>query len=61
MKVGDGFEAPRDMGRSSDGKKDRRAGSICCSANTWARRNNSTAKFTTICVNENTVRCVRIA
>lgn len=61
LEIGDGFEAPRDMGRSNNRKVDKRARSMRVAANLWAKRNNPAAKFTVITVNENTVRCVRIA
>lgn len=60
MEVGDGFDAPRDMGEGKTGA-DRRRNSIGVCANRWAKRHNPTAKFTTRLLNDDFVRCVRIA
>lgn len=60
MEVGDGFDAPRDMGVTGQNRDTRQSRiSSCCRL--WAKRNNPSAKFTVRLLDENTVRCVRIA
>lgn len=59
LEVGDGFDAPRDMGKLKSGS-DRRQSSIASCASAWTRRRNSNAKFAVRILDENTVRCVRI-
>lgn len=60
MGVGDGFDAPRDMGKRQNGT-DARQNIISCCARGWAKRHNPNARFTVRLIDENTVRCVRIA
>ncbi len=59
MKVGDHFEAPRDMGRTRRGQ-DARQGSIGVCSRAYAKKHNPEAKFTVRVIDENTVRCWRI-
>lgn len=60
MEIGDVFDAPRDMGRNANGVCKRQA-SISSCARGWAKKHNPSAKFTTRAIDENTVRCWRIA
>jgi len=60
LEIGDGFDAPRDMGRSKYGT-DKRQMSIAASSRVYARRHNIASKFVTRLLDDNTVRCVRIA
>lgn len=60
MAVGDTFDAPRNLGKRPGGKC-RRQDSVIASAKAWARRNNPEAKFATRLIDDNTVRCKRIA
>lgn len=60
MDVGDGFDAPRDMGKFKSGT-DRRQSSISANARHYVRRHNSAAKFTVRIIDEHTVRCIRTA
>ena len=60
LDVGDGFDAPRDMGKYPNGK-DRRRNSMAVSAISYVKRHNTSAKFTVRILDENTIRCVRIA
>jgi len=60
MEVGDGFDTPRDKGVTIRGDDKRRMVVSNC-ARQWARKKSSTAKFTVRVLDENTVRCVRIA
>lgn len=60
MEVGDSFDAPRDMGNNASGT-DKRQNAIGNSARGYAKRHNPTAKFTARLIDENTVRCWRIA
>ena len=59
MKVGEHFDAPRDMGTGKNGS-DRRQNSIGTSARGYKKRSGSSAKFTIRVIDENTVRCWRI-
>ena len=59
MEVGDSFTAPRDMG--SRGRADSRRASISSAAIQYAKRSNPAAKFTTRIIDDDTVRCWRIA
>lgn len=59
MEVGDSFAAPRDLGLY--GKIDKRQNIIGASARGYARRHNPSAQFTVRLIDENTVRCWRIA
>lgn len=59
MEVGDGFDAPRDKGVK--GKKDLRLAAIYGAAAGYRAKYNSAAKFAIRILDENTVRCVRIA
>jgi len=59
MEKGDGFDAPRDQGMHNG--CDRRQNNISTSANRYVKHHNPTAKFTVRLLDENTVRCVRIA
>jgi len=58
MRIGQHFDAPRDMGRHNG---DARRRAICMAARSYAKRHNPTAKFTTQIIDEHTVRCWRIA
>ena len=60
MEVGDGFDAPSDMGKSNKGCCKRQS-TISTSARLYIQRHNLTAKFTVRKLDENTVRCVRTA
>ena len=64
MKVGDHFDAPRDMGAKKGGT-DVRQTSISASARSWTKRHNPDAKFTTRLTEndkgEQIVRCWRVA
>ena len=60
LDVGDGFDAPRDMGKYANGK-DKRRNSMAASATSYVKRRNTSAKFTVRILDENTIRCVRIA
>lgn len=63
MAVGDAFDAPRDLGRilNSRGEmtSDKRQTSVSSSACSYARKHGG--KFTVRLIDENTVRCWRIA
>jgi hypothetical protein len=60
MEVGDAFDAPRDIGRQKSGN-DRRQGIVSACARGYAKKHNPTAKFVTRLIDENTVRCWRVA
>ncbi len=60
MEVGDSFSAPRDMGQTKNGQ-DKRQNTIGSCARGYTKRRNPTAKFTVRVVDENTVRCWRVA
>lgn len=60
MEINDAFDAPRDCGKTKDGS-DARQNRISNCAGQWAKRKNPSAKFTTRLLDENTVRCHRIA
>lgn len=60
MEVGDSFDAPRDMGKRACGTCNRQ-GSVSNSGISYAKRNNPTAKFSVRIIDENTVRCWRLA
>ena len=60
MEVGDGFDAPRDLGTGKNGA-DKRQNTVSSAARTWARKHSPAAQFTVRLLNETTVRCVRIA
>ena len=57
MEIGDHFDAPRDMGKC--GRADARQNSLSCSAVYYARGTGK--KFTVRLVDDNVVRCWRIA
>lgn len=59
MKKGDGFDAPRDLGKHKGG--DRRQRNVSCAASCYVKNHNPNAKFTVRLLNKDTVRCVRIA
>lgn len=58
MQVGDSFDVPRDRGYAKDGK-DRRAISVKSAACHHSRKYGG--KFTVRLVDENTIRCWRVA
>lgn len=60
MQVGDGFDAPRDMGKNKAGS-DKRQRDISARWIAWAKKNNPTAKFTVRMLDDATIRCVRTA
>lgn len=60
LEVGDAFDAPRDM-KSCSTKRDTRQVSILNAARYYSKHYNPEAKFTTRIIDENTVRCWRIA
>lgn len=60
MQVGDGFDAPRDMGKTKSGG-DCRQRDISARVRIWALKNNREAKFTVRILDDATVRCVRTA
>lgn len=60
MEVGDGFDAPRDMGKTKFGQCARQ-NSVGACARGFTKRHNPTAKFTVRMLDKNTVRCVRTA
>jgi hypothetical protein len=60
MEVGDAFDAPRDLGKQRGGT-DRRQNNINnCTVN-FRKNHNPDARFTTRLIDENTVRCWRVA
>lgn len=59
MEVGDSFDAPRDMGTRGAG--DVRQNTVSSCARVFAKRHNPAAKFTVRLVDDNTVRCWRVA
>lgn len=61
MQVGDSFDAPRDMGFNAKSGQDKRGRSVAASAYRWAKKHNPAAKFTISVVDENIVRCWRVA
>ena len=60
MDIGDAFDAPRDRGKTAKGS-DKRQNAVSCCARAWARSHNTSAKFTVRVIDENTVRCWRVA
>lgn len=60
MEIGDAFDAPR-KGPSVQGSWDKTQNIISSCARGYAKRHNPTAKFTVRILDENTVRCWRIA
>ena len=60
MEVGDGFDAPDDMGGKVNGAS-RRRDLLGSAARFWAKHHNPSAKFATRVMSETgMVRCVRI-
>ena len=60
MEVGDSFDAPDDMGAYKNGSS-KRQNAISSSARGYAKKHASEAKFTTRKIDENTIRCWRVA
>ena len=60
MEVGDSFDAPNDMGASKGGSSKRQS-TIISSSYQYAKNHASEAKFTTRKIDENTIRCWRVA
>lgn len=60
MEVGQAFDAPRDMGLTSS-NTDRRAHAVSCAIYMFRRRRNPSAHFTTRLIDDQTVRCWRVA
>ena len=60
MSVGDSFAVPRDKGVTKAGG-DVRQSTVSSCARLYARKHNPSAKFTVRVVDENTLRCWRIA
>ena len=60
MEVGDAFDAPRDKGRCPNGA-DRAQANLASAAASWALYRKNGYKFTVRIIDENTIRCWRIA
>ena len=60
MEVGNAFDAPRDMGTYMNGQ-DKRRSIIISGAYRYCKEHNPTAKFTTILLDDKTVRYRRDA